>query len=74
MSQNTKCEREDCNGGKAFQIKDKLFCSPSCGNAYYELYPWDKDYWPTCELDCEDIIDELKKELQETKKELQKYI
>ena len=72
MTETTKCETEGCIGGRAFQIKDKLFCSPRCGNVYCDLSPGDKDYWPTCELDCDDIIDKIKEELEETKKELER--
>jgi len=44
-----RCENGNCNGGQAFRIRDKLFCSPMCGNIYFNLTPRDKDYWPSLE-------------------------
>jgi len=39
------CCNKNCNGGRAFEIKGKLFCSPCCGNAYWGLTHDDEDYW-----------------------------
>ena len=40
------CEQSDCRGGKAYKIREKLFCSPSCGNKHFDLNQEDDDYWP----------------------------
>ena len=39
------CCNKNCNGGRAFNLKGKLFCSPCCGNAYWGLTHDDEDYW-----------------------------
>jgi len=45
MTSITKCDNKDCIGGRAFNIRELVFCSPKCGNEYYELSPSDEDYW-----------------------------
>jgi len=40
-----KCHAEDCNGGRGFNIRGKLFCSPRCGNSHWGLTAGDDDYW-----------------------------
>ena len=46
------CEHKDCNGdGRECNIRDKWFCSPTCGNMHFNLTIDDDDYW-------EDIGDE----------------
>ena len=32
-------------GGKKFEIRNCLFCSPNCGNKYFNLTYNDVDYW-----------------------------
>ena len=32
-------------GGGAFEIRDHLFCSPECGNRYFNLEKGDEGYW-----------------------------
>ena len=44
-----KCSTLDCIGGQAFEIKYKLFCSPSCGNKFWDLKKGDNDYWSNVE-------------------------
>ena len=44
------CDNNECIGGRAFQIKNKMFCSPECGNQFYGLTFGDDDYW---EIDSE---------------------
>tara|TARA_R110002096_G_scaffold366533_3_gene559889 strand:+ start:1600 stop:2520 length:921 start_codon:yes stop_codon:yes gene_type:complete len=39
------CENGLCNGGQKFEIKDKMFCSPMCGNKYFNLEEDDSYYW-----------------------------
>ena len=41
-----RCDNTGCIGGRAFQIRDKLFCSPCCGNTHFNLTEGDEDYWP----------------------------
>ena len=44
MTTATHCD--ECNwGGRAFEIRQKLFCSPSCGNKHFNLNIDDEDYW-----------------------------
>jgi hypothetical protein len=47
-----------CNGGRAFSIRDKMFCSPCCGNQHFNLTPSDADFWEhkcyEC-FDCESV-------------------
>jgi len=43
------CDNTGCIGGRAFQIRDKLFCSPCCGNTHFNLTEGDEDYWPSDE-------------------------
>ena len=39
-----KCD--NCKwGGRGFSIRDKMFCSPCCGNKYFKLKKYDDDYW-----------------------------
>jgi hypothetical protein len=38
------CYFQDCHGGKAFEIRGKMFCSPKCGNFHFGLTPSDDDY------------------------------
>jgi len=40
-----RCENKDCIGGRAFEIRKKLFCSPCCGNHHFGLTEGDEDYW-----------------------------
>ena len=47
-----KCSTLNCIGGQGFEIKDKLFCSPSCGNKYWDLKKGDNDYWSNVEDDA----------------------
>jgi hypothetical protein len=47
------CDKTGCNGGRAFQIRDKTFCSPHCGNSHFGLSDDDEDYWSETEDDCE---------------------
>lgn len=48
------CDLPNCIGGRKFQIRDKIFCSPVCGNTYFQLTFGDEEYWeeeedlPTC--------------------------
>lgn len=44
-----RCDNTGCIGGRAFQIRDKLFCSPCCGNTHFNLTEGDEDYWPSDE-------------------------
>ena len=39
------CHADDCRGGRAFQLKDKMFCSPACGNKHFNLKKGDEDFW-----------------------------
>ena len=49
----TKCENGTCIGGCAFRIRNRIFCSPQCGNEYWGLTRSDDDYWPHDETDDE---------------------
>ena len=57
------CSRFNCNGGQGFEIKNKMFCSPSCGNKYYDLQEGDEDYWSNETNDEDD--DEEEEEYEE---------
>lgn len=41
------CDNNGCIGGRGFELKGKLFCSPQCLNEYFKLSPYDTDYWAT---------------------------
>jgi len=47
------CDKTGCNGGRAFQIRDKTFCSPHCGNTHFGLSDDDEDYWSETEQEDE---------------------
>ena len=49
-----RCENNGCNGGRAFRIRDAMFCSPRCGNEYFNLSKDDEDYWSNEEDEEED--------------------
>jgi hypothetical protein len=51
------CGNRPCIGGEGFDIRGVLFCSPSCGNEYFNLESDDTDYWPEDESD-EDADDQ----------------
>ena len=37
---------DECGvGGRAFKVREMLFCSPSCANAHFKLSHGDDDYW-----------------------------
>jgi len=40
-----KCDNDGCNGGRAFEIRKKMFCCPNCGNKHFKLKKSDEDYW-----------------------------
>jgi hypothetical protein len=40
-----RCRNGNCNGGLGFDIRGVLFCSPRCGNIYFNLKEGDEDYW-----------------------------
>jgi len=42
-----KCDAVGCRGGRGFTIRNKTFCSPSCGNDYFNLSVNDTDFWPS---------------------------
>ena len=42
-----------CNGGQAFEVRGKMFCSPSCSNEYWGLKKSDDDWWPEARLPSE---------------------
>jgi hypothetical protein len=49
------CDKTGCNGGRAYQIRDKTFCSPHCGNTHFGLSDDDEDYWSEdCDDECND--------------------
>ena len=48
-SNPNSCSMRCCIGGQAFNIRDKMFCSPRCGNIYWNLTRSDEDYWPNTE-------------------------
>jgi hypothetical protein len=48
------CDNTNCNGGRAFQIRDSMFCSPRCGNIHFNLSRGDEEYWPNEEQDQEE--------------------
>jgi len=45
------CSRKGCNGGRAFEVRANLFCSPLCANTHYNLNKDDEDYWSNSEED-----------------------
>jgi hypothetical protein len=49
---------ELCNGGRAFNIRDKMFCSPCCGNQHFNLTPSDADFWQHKCYECFDCESE----------------
>lgn len=49
-----RCDNKGCNGGRAFDIKGALFCSPRCGNEYWGLKYGDEDYWSCSEEEEEE--------------------
>ena len=49
-----RCENNGCNGGRAFRIRDAMFCSPRCGNEHFNLSKDDEDYWSNEEDEEED--------------------
>ena len=48
------CDNTNCNGGRAFQIRECMFCSPRCGNIHFNLSRGDEEYWSNEEQDEED--------------------
>jgi len=46
-----RCDNTECNGGRKFQIRDSMFCSPRCGNIHFNLSRCDEEYWPNEEQD-----------------------
>lgn len=62
--EDNKCFKKDCNGGKAFNIREKMFCSPRCGNIHFNLERDDEDYWENDEQDEEEKQNELWIDLQ----------
>ena len=67
MSETLYCE--ECKfGGRAFEIREKLFCSPSCGNKHFDLHLGDEDYWENDE-DEEEDEDEYEDETDEEDEE-----
>ena len=49
-----RCENNGCNGGRAFRIRDAMFCSPKCENEHFNLSKDDEDYWSNEEDEEED--------------------
>jgi len=41
----TDCSAADCEGGRAFEMKGEMFCSPACGNKHFNLKEGDDDFW-----------------------------
>ena len=39
------CDNTNCNGGRVFQIRDSIFCSPRSGNIHFNLSRGDEEYW-----------------------------
>ena len=59
------CDNTNCNGGRAFQLRDSMFCSPRCGNIHFNLSRGDEEYWPNEEQDQEEEKEEEKKRAQQ---------
>jgi hypothetical protein len=38
------CEYENCKGGRLYKIREKMFCSPTCGNFHFRIPPTDSDF------------------------------
>ena len=55
---NRFCDNTNCNGGRAFQIRDSMFCSPRCGNIHFNLSRGDEEYWSNEEEDEEEEEEE----------------
>ena len=66
-----KCNRCDrCQfGGRAFEIRGKQFCSPFCGNKYFDLHYGDEDYWDSDEEESEYATEDEEEE-SETEEEI----
>lgn len=47
------CSAADCNGGRAYDLKGELFCSPACGNKHFNLKEGDDDFWEEEEGLCD---------------------
>ena len=45
------------SGGRGFEIRGKMFCSPCCGNQHFNLKPYDYDFWFHYCDDCDDCLD-----------------
>ena len=59
------CDNGSCNGGRGFQIRDCVFCSPACGNSWFKLEKDDEDYWEEDEEeDDDDDEDEAMNEIK----------
>ena len=54
----THCDGIGCRGGRGFQIRTLMFCSPSCGNEFFHLQSGDDDYWPDDDSSDDDSSDE----------------
>tara|TARA_R110002126_G_scaffold291184_1_gene450794 strand:- start:808 stop:1437 length:630 start_codon:yes stop_codon:yes gene_type:complete len=65
---NRFCDNTNCNGGRAFQIRDSMFCSPRCGNIHFNLSRGDEEYWSNEEQEEEEWerkVEEAKQTIDE---------
>tara|TARA_R110000803_G_scaffold12755_2_gene36390 strand:- start:664 stop:1446 length:783 start_codon:yes stop_codon:yes gene_type:complete len=51
------CSAPYCEGGRAFEMREQMFCSPACGNKHFNLNRADNEYW--CDDNFDDDFDGL---------------
>ena len=52
------CGKKNCKGGRAFEVKDEMFCSPACANKHFNLKEGDEDFWEEEEEEEEEESEE----------------
>ena len=52
------CSRSGCSGGRAYEVRSLLFCSPSCANTHFGLNSLDADYWPDTRFGLNSLDDD----------------
>ena len=61
---NRFCDNTNCNGGRAFQIRECMFCSPRCGNIHFNLSRDDEEYWSNEEQEEEEWVRQIEEAKQ----------